>query len=279
MTQIHASSVVESGARLGRDVAIGPFCHVGPDVELGDGVVLHSHVVVAGHTKIGPRTKIFPFASIGHAPQDLKYRGEVSKLHVGGDCTIREGVTMNPGTASGGLLTSTGDRCTFLANAHVAHDCRIGNDVILVNNVMLAGHCQIGDFAILGGGSALHQFVRVGAHAMIGGLAGVENDVIPYGMALGNRASLAGLNLVGMKRRAFAREAIAYWTAAGAKHPGAVESSASNGHRTASQVRPRGRSAAPRRRSAETPTEGGGGRGPVQGKRGPKARAKPAGRA
>lgn len=208
MTQIHASSVVESGARLGRDIAIGPFCHVGPDVELGDGVVLHSHVVVAGHTKIGPRTKIFPFASIGHAPQDLKYRGEVSRLHVGGDCTIREGVTMNPGTASGGLLTSTGDRCTFLANAHVAHDCRIGNDVILVNNVMLAGHCQIGDFAILGGGAALHQFVRVGVHAMIGGLAGVENDVIPYGMALGNRASLAGLNLVGMKRRAFSREAI-----------------------------------------------------------------------
>lgn len=208
MAQIHASAVVDAGARLGEGVAIGPFCHIGPQVVLADGVVLHAHVVVAGDTHIGAKTRIFPFASLGHEPQDLKYRGEPSQLRIGAGCTIREGVTVNPGTASGGLLTSIGDRCTLLANAHVAHDCRLGNDVILVNNVMLGGHCQIGDFAILGGGSAVHQFVRIGAHTMIGGLAGVENDVIPYGMALGNRASLAGLNLIGLKRRGFNREAI-----------------------------------------------------------------------
>ena len=208
MPSVHPSSAVDPAAKIGAGAVIGPFCSVGPDVELGEGVLLHSHVALSGHTAVGARTRIFPFASIGHAPQDLKYRGELSRLEVGADCTIREGVTMNPGTASGGLLTSIGDRCTFLANAHVAHDCRIGNDVILVNNVMLAGHCQIGDYAILGGGSAVHQFVRIGAHAMVGGLAGVENDVIPYGMALGNRASLAGLNLIGLKRRGFSREAI-----------------------------------------------------------------------
>ena len=205
---IHASSVVSPLATLGEGVSIGPFCVVGPDVELAAGVVLHSHVAVAGHTTIGSGTRIFPFASVGHAPQDLKFRGERSTLRIGADCTIREGVTINPGTASGGLMTSIGDRCTILANAHVAHDCTVGDDVILVNNVMLAGHCQIGAFAVLGGGSAVHQFVRIGAHAMIGGLAGVENDVIPYGMALGNRASLAGLNLVGLRRRGFSREAI-----------------------------------------------------------------------
>ena len=205
---IHPSAIVATGARLGRGCDIGPFCVIGANAELGDGCMLHSHVVIAGDTRIGARSKIFPFASVGHMPQDLKYRGEASRLTIGDDCTIREGVTINPGTQHGGLLTTIGDRCTLLANVHVAHDCNVGNDVILVNNVMLAGHCQIGDFAILGGGSALHQFVRVGAHAMIGGLAGVENDVIPYGMALGNRASLAGLNLIGLRRRNFSREAI-----------------------------------------------------------------------
>ena len=205
---IHPSSVIAPKARLGRNVAIGPFCSIGPDVVLGDDVQLQSHVAVSGDTSIGPGARIYPFASIGHAPQDLKYRGEPSKLVIGSHCTIREGVTINPGTQSGGLLTSIGDHCTILANAHVAHDCKVGDHVILVNNVMLAGHCQIGSFAILGGGSAVHQFVRIGTHAMIGGLAGVENDVIPYGMALGNRASLAGLNLVGLRRRNFSRDAI-----------------------------------------------------------------------
>ena len=205
---VHPSAVIDAGATLGKDVAIGPFCHVGGDVVLGDNVELLSHVAVAGHTSIGARTRIFPFASIGHEPQDLKFHGEESVLIIGADCLIREGVTMNPGTEAGGLETVVGHRCVFLANSHVAHDCRLGDNVILSNNVMLAGHTRIGDFVILGGGSAVHQFVRIGSHAFVGGLAGVENDVIPYGMALGNRAYLAGLNLVGLKRRGFAREAI-----------------------------------------------------------------------
>ena len=206
--KVHPSAVVEAGARLGSDVEIGPFCHVGPQAALGDGVQLVSHVSVAGDTEIGARTQVFPFASIGHPPQDLKYRGEPVRLRIGEDCLIREGVTMNPGTQGGGSETVIGPRCVFLANAHVAHDCRLGEGIILSNNVMLAGHCQIGDFVIVSGGAAAHQFVRIGAHAFIGGLAGVEHDVIPFGMALGNRASLAGLNIVGLRRRGFSHEAL-----------------------------------------------------------------------
>jgi UDP-N-acetylglucosamine acyltransferase len=205
---IHPSACVEAGAELGAGVVIGPFCHVGPKVVLSEGVRLISHVSLAGDTRIGARTRIFPFASIGHEPQDLKYRGEPVTLTIGEDCLIREGVTMNPGTAGGGTRTIVGARCTFSANSHVAHDCKLGDDIILSNNVMLAGHCQIGDFVIISGGAAAHQFVRIGAHAFVGGLAGVENDIIPYGIALGNRAALAGLNIVGLKRRGFSREAI-----------------------------------------------------------------------
>ena len=205
---VHPSAVVEDGARLGPGVVIGPFCHVGPQAVLDEGVRLLSHVSVAGDTQIGARTQIYPFASIGHPPQDLKYRGEAVRLRIGEECLIREGVTMNPGTAGGGSETVVGSRCVFLANAHVAHDCRLGEGIILSNNVMLAGHCQVGDFAILSGGAAAHQFVRIGSHAFIGGLAGVEHDVIPFGMALGNRASLAGLNVVGLKRRGFSHEAL-----------------------------------------------------------------------
>jgi UDP-N-acetylglucosamine acyltransferase len=205
---IHPQAIVAPGARLAAGVEIGPFCQVGPDAILDEGVTLISHVCIAGATRVGARTRIFPFASIGHEPQDLKYRGEPVRLTIGEDCLIREGVTMNPGTQGGGSETAIGARCVFLANAHVAHDCRLGNDIILSNNVMLAGHCQIGDFAIVSGGAAAHQFVRIGAHAFIGGLAGVENDVIPYGIALGNRAALAGLNMVGLKRRGFSREQI-----------------------------------------------------------------------
>jgi UDP-N-acetylglucosamine acyltransferase len=208
MTSIHPTSVVEAGAELGEGVTIGPFCMVGADVRLGDGCELISHAVVAGRTMIGPRAKIFPFASIGHQPQDLKFHGEPSTLTIGADCTIREGVTINPGTEGGGMATTVGDRCVFLANSHVAHDCKVGDNVIFSNNVMLAGHCSVGNFAILGGGAAVHQYCRVGAHAFIGGLSGVENDVIPYGIALGNRAHLAGLNIVGLKRRGFSREVI-----------------------------------------------------------------------
>ncbi|MFO7297157.1 MAG: acyl-[acyl-carrier-protein]--UDP-N-acetylglucosamine O-acyltransferase [Proteobacteria bacterium] len=206
--QIHPTAIVESGAKLGAGVKIGPYCVVGPEVTLGDECELISHVVVAGRTTIGPRTRIFPFASIGHQPQDLKYKGEPSTLTIGSDCIIREGVTMNPGTAGGGLHTVVGNNCAFLANSHVGHDCRVGNNVIFSNNVMLAGHCTVGDYAILGGGAAVIQFARVGAHSFLGGMSGLENDLIPYGMAVGNRAHLSGLNIVGLQRRGFSREMI-----------------------------------------------------------------------
>jgi UDP-N-acetylglucosamine acyltransferase len=205
---IHPMAVVEDGARIGPGVKIGPFCTIGPEVELGEGCHLISHVALAGRTTIGPRTRIFPFASIGHIPQDLKYRGEPSTLTIGGDCMIREGVTMNPGTEGGGLKTVIGDRCAFLANSHVGHDTRVGNDCILSNNVMLAGHVTVGDYVIFGGGSAVIQYARVGSHAFVGGMSGLENDLIPYGMAMGNRAHLAGLNIIGLRRRGFTREQI-----------------------------------------------------------------------
>ena len=207
-SKIHASSVIEKGAEIGADVDIGPFCHIGPKVILKAGVKLLSHVSIAGRTTIGENTRAFPFASLGHEPQDLKYKGEDVSLTIGANCTIREGVTMNPGTAGGGHVTSVGDNCAFLASSHVGHDCHVGNNVVFSNNVMLAGHCTVGDFVIIGGGAGIHQFSRVGHNAFIGGLAGVENDVIPYGMALGNRASLAGLNVVGMKRLGFNREKV-----------------------------------------------------------------------
>lgn len=206
--QIHPTAIVESGAKLGAGVKIGPYCLVGPEVTLGEECELISHVVVAGRTTIGPRTRIFPFASIGHQPQDLKYKGEPSTLTIGSDCIIREGVTINPGTAGGGLQTVVGNNCAFLANSHVGHDCRVGNNVIFSNNVMLAGHCTVGDYAILGGGAAVIQFARVGAHSFLGGMSGLENDLIPYGMAVGNRAHLSGLNIVGLQRRGFSREMI-----------------------------------------------------------------------
>lgn len=206
--EIHPTAIVDAAARLGAGVKVGPYCVIGPDVVLGDECELLSHVVLAGHTTIGARCRFFPFASIGHAPQDLRYRGEATTLTVGDDCIVREGVTMNPGTPNGKGKTTVGDRCFLLASSHVAHDCVVGSNVILTNNVMLAGHCEIGDFAILGGGVGIHQFVRIGTHAFIGGLSAVENDVIPYGMVIGNRAYLHGLNIIGLRRRGFTREQI-----------------------------------------------------------------------
>lgn len=206
--QIHPTSVIEDGAKLGEGCRIGPFCVVGPEVELAEEVELVSHVAVHGRSRIGARTRIYPFASIGHQPQDLKYKGEPSTLTVGADCMIREGVTMNPGTEGGGMQTAIGDRCAFLANSHVGHDCHVGNNVIFSNNVMLAGHCRVGDYAILGGGAAVIQYARVGQHSFLGGMSGLENDLIPYGMALGNRAYLSGLNIVGLQRRGFSRQDI-----------------------------------------------------------------------
>jgi len=208
MAPIHATAIVAPKAKIGDGVRIGPYCIVGPDVALGPGVVLHSHVVVEGRTRIGARTQIFPFASIGHRPQDLKYRGEPSDLVIGEDNTVREHVTMNPGTEGGGMVTRVGNRCLFMMGSHVAHDCQIGDDVIMANNATLGGHVVVEDHAIIGGLSAVHQFVRVGRHAIVGGMSGVEHDVIPYGMAMGERAHLHGLNVVGLKRHGFAREQI-----------------------------------------------------------------------
>jgi UDP-N-acetylglucosamine acyltransferase len=208
MSNIHATAIIEDGARIGDDVKIGPYCHIGPDVELGAGSELQSHVVLAGRTRIGARTRIYPFASLGHPPQDLKYKGEPSTLTIGDDCLIREGVTMNPGTEGGGMKTVVGSRCAFLAGSHVGHDCAVGDNVILSNNVMLAGHVTVGDFVIMGGGSAIAQFHRIGAHAFVGGLTGVRGDLIPYGLATGDWARLEGLNLVGLKRRNFDRDAV-----------------------------------------------------------------------
>ncbi len=202
---VHPTAIVEDGAKLGDGCKIGPFCSVGQHVELGEDTELVSHVAVAGRTTIGARTRIFPFASIGHQPQDLKYKGEPSTLTIGTDCQIREGVTMNPGTEGGGMVTSVGDHCAFLANSHIGHDCRVGNHVIFSNNVMLAGHCTVGDYVIFGGGAAAIQFARIGNHSFLGGMSGLEHDLIPYGMALGNRAYLSGLNIVGLQRRGFSR--------------------------------------------------------------------------
>lgn len=208
MPEIHPTAVVEKGAKLARSAKIGPFCHVGPHVELGERVELLSHVALAGRTAVGEGTRIFPFASIGHPPQDLKYKGEESRLIIGRDNIIREHVTMNPGTAGGGMVTRIGDRCLFMVGVHVAHDCIIGNEVIMANNATLAGHVVIGDYAIFGGLSAVHQFVRIGQYAMVGGVTGVERDVIPYGSVMGDRARLSGLNIVGMQRRGFSRDEI-----------------------------------------------------------------------
>lgn len=208
MAAIHETAVVDQSAKIGAEVTIGPYCVVGPDVSLGDRVVLMSHVVVDGLTEIGEGTRIYPFAAIGTPPQDLKYGGEKSRLVVGCNNVIREHATMNPGTENGGMVTRVGDNGLFMIGTHVAHDCQLGNNVIMANNATLAGHVTVGDFAVIGGLAAVHQFVRIGEHAMIGGLSGVEHDVIPFGSVMGERANLSGLNIVGLKRRGFDRDVI-----------------------------------------------------------------------
>lgn len=206
--RIHPTAIVEEGAIVSEEAVVGPYSIVGPQVRIQENVVLESHVVVSGITEIGAETHIFPFASIGHRPQDLKYSGEPSRLIIGCKNVIREHVTMNPGTAGGGMVTQVGDSCLFMVGSHVAHDCIVGDHVILANNATLAGHVSVEDFAILGGLSAVHQFVRVGKHAMVGGMSGVENDVIPFGSVVGNRAHLSGLNVIGLRRRGFSRDVI-----------------------------------------------------------------------
>jgi UDP-N-acetylglucosamine acyltransferase len=202
---IHRTAVIEDGAEIGPGCRIGPYCVIGPEVSIGAGTVLHSHVAVAGITRMGEENQVFPFASIGHIPQDLKFHGERVELVIGSRNRIREHVTMNPGTGDAGGITRVGDDNLFMMAVHVAHDCVIGNNVIMANNATLGGHVIVDDHVILGGLAAVHQFVRLGRGAMIGGLAGVVADVIPYGSVMGERAHLAGLNLVGLKRRGAGR--------------------------------------------------------------------------
>jgi UDP-N-acetylglucosamine acyltransferase len=204
--RIDPTARVAAAARLADDVEIGPFCVVGPAVELRTGVRLISHVNVAGVTIVGERTTVYPFASLGTPPQSSRYRGGATRLVIGADCQIRESVTMNIGTEDGGATTAVGERGFFMANSHVGHDCRIGNDVVLANGACLGGHCVVGDYVFLGGQSAVRQFCTIGSHAMIAGVAGIRADIIPFGYAEG--IHLKSLNIVGMKRRNFPRTSI-----------------------------------------------------------------------
>lgn len=201
--QIHPTAIIDPNAQIGAECQIGPYCVIGPQVVLGDKCHLHSHVVIDGNTIIGKECKIYPFASIGTVPQDLKYDGEPTRLVIGDNNTIREQVTINPGTVGDNSLTQIGNNNLLMIGVHVAHDCMIGNSNVFANNATLAGHVKVGSHVVMGGLSAAHQFVRIGDHAMIGGMSGVENDVIPYGLVMGERAKLAGLNLVGLDRRGF----------------------------------------------------------------------------
>ncbi len=207
-TAVHPTAVVEPGAELADGVDVGPYCIVGAEVRLGPGCRLESHVVVWGRTRLGAGCHVFPFAVLGHRPQDRKFDGEASELVVGAGTVVREHATLHPGTAGGGMVTRVGAGCLLMAGTHVAHDCQLGDHVVMANGATLGGHVSLGDWAMIGGLAAIHQFVRVGPHAMVGGLSGVESDVIPYGSVLGNRACLSGLNTVGMKRRGIPRHEI-----------------------------------------------------------------------
>jgi UDP-N-acetylglucosamine acyltransferase len=201
MAAIDPTARIEPGAVIGHNASIGPYCVIGPHVELGDGCKLLAHVHVAGHTAIGPRTVVYPFASLGTPPQSVKYRGGPTRLVIGAECDIREGVTVNTGTEDDRGITEVGDRCCLMVGSHIGHDCKVGNDVIFANNVVLGGHVTIGDFAVFGGQAAVRQFVRIGEGAMVVGLSGVRADVIPFGLVQGPLADLIGLNVVGMRRR------------------------------------------------------------------------------
>tara|TARA_B100001057_G_scaffold71701_1_gene65939 strand:+ start:279 stop:1061 length:783 start_codon:yes stop_codon:yes gene_type:complete len=198
---IHQTAIIDKTAKIYSNVKIGPYSVVGANVEIGENTEVQSHVSIVGNTKIGKNNKIYPFASIGNDPQDLKFQGEETKLKIGNNNKIREYVTINPGTNGGGGLTSVGNNCLFMVSAHIAHDCTVGNEVILANNVPLGGHAYIEDNVIIGGNSAVQQFTRVGRSAMIGGMCGVVRDIIPYGIAHGNRSILQGLNLIGLRRK------------------------------------------------------------------------------
>ena len=198
---IHKTAIIHPKARISNNVKIGPYTVIGQNVEIDEGSVIQSHVNIVGYTKIGKNNKIYSFASIGSDPQDLKFSGEETKLEIGNNNKVREYVTINPGTKGGGGLTKVGSNCLFMVSSHIAHDCLVGDNVILANNVPLGGHSHIEDNVIIGGNSAVQQFTRVGKCAMIGGMCGVVRDIIPYGIAHGNRSVLQGLNLIGLRRK------------------------------------------------------------------------------
>ena len=205
MTEIDATARVAAGARLGDGVSIGPYCIVGPDVEIGDDCRLVANVHVTGHTAIGAGTVVYPFASLGTPPQSVRYRGGPTRLEIGENCDIREGVTVNIGTEDDRGVTSIGDRCFLMAGSHVGHDCNVGDDVTFANNAVLGGHVVVGDRSFLGGQAAVRQFVRIGEGAMIVGMSGVRADIIPWGMAQGPLANLVGINVVGLRRCGYAK--------------------------------------------------------------------------
>ena len=205
---IHKTAIIDPKSKISSNVSIGPYSVIGPDVEIDENTIIYSHVSISGQTKIGKRNKIYPFASIGNDPQDLKYKGEETKLIIGNENTIREYVTINPGTVGDGGKTIIGNSCLFMISSHIAHDCLIGNNVIIANNVPLGGHVIIEDNVVIGGNSAVQQFTRIGKMAMIGGMTGVLHDVIPYGLSTGNRNSLQGLNLIGLRRAKFENKKI-----------------------------------------------------------------------
>jgi UDP-N-acetylglucosamine acyltransferase len=207
-TFVHPTAIVEEGANIGAGVQVGPYAHIGSHVVLEKGVHVYSHVAITGRTTVGEGTKIYTFAAIGHDPQFIGYAQEPSKITIGKNNLIREHVTIHPGTKKGGMVTSIGDNCMIMVACHIAHDCQVGNSVIMANNATLGGHVTVGDFSIIGGLSGIHQNVRLGQGCIIGGLSGVEGDVIPYGSVMGNRARLCGLNLVGLKRRGVSRQDI-----------------------------------------------------------------------
>jgi len=200
---IHKTALIDPKAKISSNVKIGPYTIIGPNVEIEENTIIHSHVNISGHTKIGKENKIFPFASIGNDPQDLKFNGEETNLIIGNNNIIREYVTINPGTAGGGGETKIENNCLLMISSHVAHDCQVGNNVIIANNVPLGGHAIIEDNVVIGGNSAVQQFTRIGKMAMIGGMTGVLHDVIPYGLSTGNRNTLQGLNLIGLRRAKF----------------------------------------------------------------------------
>jgi len=198
---IHKTAIIDSNAKIGNNVEIGPYCVIGSEVQISDNCKLYSHVNISGNTKIGEGNTFYPFCSIGNNPQDLKYNGEKTELIIGNNNKIREYVSINPGTVGGGGKTVIGNNCLLMVSSHVAHDCQLGNNIIVANNVAIAGHAEIGDNVIIGGNSAVQQFTRIGKMAMIGGMTGVLNDVIPYGLSIGNRNHLQGLNLIGLRRK------------------------------------------------------------------------------